>query len=338
MGSHFVAWWGRGEGGSVNDAAAASRVYVCLYVFQQILWLFRQPGSLHGRVCHPNQSPVEQRGNGIPSAAINPTWRDTLIVRGLYSIPGTMQGKGCRFFFSFSSSTTRVVTVNPRGAESANVSGELRRNGQESSSPSSSPRSFSLLLICGGEPMVHYNWPLSSCRWHTVSAVNIISAFAYLRSFLSFFSALSSCSFIPRLVSRFDIPKGNYHPRGSLSICGDRHNGEWRCMSDCRFLFRSSQRQCRRISKVVRGNKSVFVWLYLTVLSRRVHCTSVVTECALLSSSSSPSFAYISLSLGRIMALNSSPQLLPSDPWQKERASRSICILRILMRRVLPTA
>lgn len=31
-------------------------------------------------------------------------------------------------------------------------------------SPSSSPISFSLLLICVGEPMVHYNWPLSSCR------------------------------------------------------------------------------------------------------------------------------------------------------------------------------
>lgn len=207
-----------------------------------------------------------------------------------------------------------------------------------SASPSSSPISFSLLLICGGEPMVHYNWPLSSCRWHTVSAVNIISAFAYLCSFF-LFSALSSCSFIPRLVSRFDIPKGNYHPRRSLSICGDRRNRERRCMSDCRFLFRYFQRKCRRISQGLRENKSVFVWLYLTLLCSGVHCISLWLQSVLCSPPPPPPRLHISaFSLGRIIALNSSLQLLPSDPWQKERASRSICILRILMRRVLPTA
>lgn len=186
--------------------------------------------------------------------------------------------------------------------------------------------------------MVHYNWPLSSCRWHTVSALNIISAFAYLRFFFFPFSVLSSRSFIPRLVSGFDIPKGNYHPRSSLSIC---HNGEWRCMSDCRFLFHCFQRTCRTASHGARENKSVFVWLYLTVLCSGVHCISlcrVFFALLLLLLPLSPLFAYMSLSLGRIIALNSSLQLLSSDPWQKERASRSICILRILMRCVLQTA
>lgn len=52
-----------------------------------------------------------------------------------------------------------------------------------------------------------------------------LAPFAYLRSFF-IFSPLSSRSFVPRLVSRFNIPKGNYHPRSSLSICADRHDRE----------------------------------------------------------------------------------------------------------------
>lgn len=74
--------------------------------------------------------------------------------------------------------SSHLVTVNPLESESANINGKLRRNGWQLvfTSPSSSPISFSLLLICGREPMAHYNWSLSSCRWHQVSALNIINA------------------------------------------------------------------------------------------------------------------------------------------------------------------
>lgn len=61
--------------------------------------LARHSGGWYRSRCHQNQSPVEQRGDGIPTqAAINPTWRDTLIFCGLYSISGTMQGKVVTFF------------------------------------------------------------------------------------------------------------------------------------------------------------------------------------------------------------------------------------------------
>lgn len=143
--------------------------------------------------------------------------------------------------------------------------------------PSSSAMFFALLLICGRESMVHYNWPLSSCRWHTVSAVNIISAFAYLRSF-SFLSFLLVPSFRGSFRD-FDIPAGNYHPRSSLSICADWHNMEKKKKKVHVWLsFSLLLNKCRTISQPVK--KTVFVWLQWTPMQ-----ISVATECSLLSSS-----------------------------------------------------
>lgn len=83
----------------MNDAAVCA--YACVYVCFPTYLLARQRDGSYRSECHQNQSPVEQRGDGIPpQAAINPTRRDTLIFCGLYSIQGTMQGKVVFFFFS----------------------------------------------------------------------------------------------------------------------------------------------------------------------------------------------------------------------------------------------
>lgn len=123
------------------------------------------------------------------------------------------------FFFS----STCIVTVNPHDVESASISGKLRRKGQRSSFR------FTLLfthILLSPTYLWRSQWFIKIGRCHhaddTVSTLNIISAFAYLHSVFLFFPVLSSCSFTLRLISRFDIPKGNYHPPGSLSICGDR--------------------------------------------------------------------------------------------------------------------
>lgn len=122
--------------------------------------LARQSDAWYRSECHQNQSPVDQRGDGIPPlAAIHPTWRDSLIFCGLLFHLRDNARKG--LFFS-----QRIVTVNPHDTESANISGKLRRKG---TGRGFFPLPFlhpypSLPLICGGEPMVHYNWSLSSCR------------------------------------------------------------------------------------------------------------------------------------------------------------------------------
>lgn len=88
--------------------------------------LARQSASWYRSECHPNQSPVEQRGDGIPpQAAINPTWRDTSVISSVAFIP--FQGH-CKERLSFFS--TCIVTVNPHDIESANFSGKLRRKGR----------------------------------------------------------------------------------------------------------------------------------------------------------------------------------------------------------------
>lgn len=77
----------------MNDAAvcAYSCVFSNRFFGSSERWLVQE--------CHQNPSPVEQHGDGIPpQAAINPTWKDTFIFCGLYSISGTMQGKVVIFF------------------------------------------------------------------------------------------------------------------------------------------------------------------------------------------------------------------------------------------------
>lgn len=58
----------------MNDAAACANA--CVYVCFPTYPLARQTDGLYSIECQQNQSPVEQRGDGIPpQAAINPTWR-----------------------------------------------------------------------------------------------------------------------------------------------------------------------------------------------------------------------------------------------------------------------
>lgn len=89
-------------------------------------------GGWYRSRCHQNQSPVEQRGDGIPTqAAINPTWRGySHLLWPLFHFRDNAR-KGCHFFF-FSLSTC-IVTVNPHDIEAANISGKLRRKGRGSS-------------------------------------------------------------------------------------------------------------------------------------------------------------------------------------------------------------
>lgn len=107
----------------MNDAAVCA--FACLYVwvFQQILWFIR---AMVGTV------PPEPKPGGA-------TWRwnTTLSSHKSYmegyshhlwpSIPFKGQCKERLTFFFL---PTCVVTVNPHGAESANISGKLRRKGR----------------------------------------------------------------------------------------------------------------------------------------------------------------------------------------------------------------
>lgn len=107
-------------------------------------------------------SPVDQRGDGIPpQAAINPTWRDTLIFCGLLFHLRDSARKGCLFFnmYRYCKSTRHQICKYQRQIKKK-ATGKFFF----SRFPLLFPISFSLLLICVGEPMVHYNWPLSSCR------------------------------------------------------------------------------------------------------------------------------------------------------------------------------
>ncbi len=62
--------------------------------------LARQSDGWYRSECHQNQSPVEQRGDGIPlQATINPTWRDTHLLWPLFHLRDNSR-KGCRFFFN----------------------------------------------------------------------------------------------------------------------------------------------------------------------------------------------------------------------------------------------
>lgn len=62
--------------------------------------LARQSDGWYRSECHPNQSPVEQRGDGIsPQAAINPTWRDTSVMSSVAFIPFKGQFKERLSFF-----------------------------------------------------------------------------------------------------------------------------------------------------------------------------------------------------------------------------------------------
>ena len=59
-------------------------------------------GGWYRSRCHQNQSPVEQRGDGIPTqAAINPTWRGySHLLWPLFHFRDNAR-KGCHFFFFF---------------------------------------------------------------------------------------------------------------------------------------------------------------------------------------------------------------------------------------------
>ncbi len=134
--------------------------------------------------------------------------------------------------------------------------------------------------------MVHYNWPLSSCRWHTVSALNIISAFAYLRSFFFFLSFLlvpsSQGSFRDSIFQKVIIIHEAAYQYVEIALIGN----EGACLIVV-FSFALSSANVEQSPREW-GRISVFVWLYLTLLCSGVHCISlVVKECSLLSSSSS---------------------------------------------------
>lgn len=146
--------------------------------------------------CHLKQSPVEQHGMEYHQSSHTFNLEGcSLLLWPLFHLRDISR-KRWPFFSFFSPKLHHYwVTVNPHGAESANIVGKLRRKRTGkffSLTPPLQPYFVSLLLICGREPMVHYNWPLSSCRWHTVSALNIISAFCIPPLFFLFFSPFFS--------------------------------------------------------------------------------------------------------------------------------------------------
>lgn len=120
---------------------------VCVHVGFPTESLARPCGCWHRSQCHRNQSPVEQRGSGIPKqATIHPTRRFTLIFYGLYSIHGRTPGNVVGVFFPnthrYCKSTRRRICKNQRQIRK-------KRTRKFCSLHPPSP-SFSLLLICGG--------------------------------------------------------------------------------------------------------------------------------------------------------------------------------------------
>lgn len=171
-------------------------VCVCVYMCFSTDSLGCQSDGGYRSQCHLKQSPVEQHGMEYhPSSHTFNLEGCSLLLWPLFHLRDISK-KRWSFFPFFSPKLHHYwVTVNPHRAESANIVGKLRRKRTGklfSLTPPLQPYFVSLLLICGREPMVHYNWPLSSCRWHTVSALNIISAFCIPPLFFHFFSPFFS--------------------------------------------------------------------------------------------------------------------------------------------------
>lgn len=186
------------------------------------------------------------------------------------------------FFFS-----TCIVTVNPHNAESASISGKLGRKRWGSSfrftllfthmllSPTYLWRSQWFIKI----GRCHHADDTQSALWISLAPLHTSTLFFFFLSFL----------LVPSIRGSFRdsiFQKVIIIHEGSLSICGDSQNREWKCMLDCRFVFRYFQHKCTRIlpgCKNERENKIVFLWLYLTLLCNGVHCISLRLQSVLCS-------------------------------------------------------
>lgn len=150
------------------------RVFLFLFFF---LFLFRRRWLLlplpveEEAGARQNPSPgVERRRDGLAAPNVQ-HWR---ILSSLVAfIPFEEQCKECLLtfwvfcffwglFFNFIFSESRNVRL-PGWANISGAGGQIGKKGTPLTT-TSTPTSFPLLLFCAGEPMVHYNWPLSSCR------------------------------------------------------------------------------------------------------------------------------------------------------------------------------
>lgn len=199
------------------------------------------------------------------------------------SIPFKGRCKERLSFFFFL--PTCIVTVNPHGAESANISGKLRRKGRAkffSLPPPLRPYpSLSYLSVVESQWFIiigrcHHADDTQSALW--ISLVPLHTSALFFFFFLSFLLVPSfRGSFRDSIFQKVIIIHESAYQYAEIGIIGN----EGACLIVV-FSFATSSENVEESPRVWR-RMSVFVWLYLTLLCSGVHCISLWLQSVLCS-------------------------------------------------------